>query len=98
MRVGELGNIVALDSSTLSHLLRRLGRSGLIERSRVADDNRAFIVRLTRKGRTTAAACKRVSLKIEASLLVGLSATEAVAVRRFLGHICGNAEGPRKGS
>jgi DNA-binding MarR family transcriptional regulator len=92
MRVGELGKIVALDSSTLSHLLGRLCRLNLLVRSRLPDDNRAFMVSLTKTGRSTAAACKSISLSIEGTLLQGLSSRDTTSVRRFLGHICANAE------
>src|SRR5687767_6443122 len=69
MRVGELGNALALDLSTLSHLLRRLSRSELVERTRLAADNRSVAVTLTPQGRKIAQACKTARSRHEAMLL-----------------------------
>lgn len=91
-RVGELGDAAALDSSTLSHLLRRLHRKGLIERTRLEDDNRSVEVTLTSKGRTTAKLCQAVSSRIEATVLEGLSAAQVEALRQQLLKISVNVE------
>ena len=49
--VGQLGNRLALDSGTLSPLLKRLTTAGLVTRHRRADDERSVSVRLTEAGR-----------------------------------------------
>jgi DNA-binding MarR family transcriptional regulator len=49
--VGQLGNRLALDSGTLSPLLKRLTAAGLVTRHRRADDERSVSVRLTDAGR-----------------------------------------------
>jgi DNA-binding MarR family transcriptional regulator len=49
--VGQLGNRLALDSGTLSPLLKRLTSAGLVTRHRRADDERSVSVRLTDAGR-----------------------------------------------
>ncbi|GAA3026394.1 MarR family winged helix-turn-helix transcriptional regulator [Microbacterium dextranolyticum] len=49
--VGELGDDLALDSGTLSPLLRRLDDRGLVARRRDADDERIVRVSLTDAGR-----------------------------------------------
>jgi len=49
--VGQLGNRLALDSGTLSPLLKRLTAAGLVTRHRRADDERSVSVRLTEEGR-----------------------------------------------
>jgi DNA-binding MarR family transcriptional regulator len=49
--VGQLGNRLALDSGTLSPLLKRLTAAGLVTRHRRADDERSVSVRLTEAGR-----------------------------------------------
>ncbi len=48
--VGELGEVLFLESSTLTPLLKRLEGLGLLERSRDPADERQVRVRLTRKG------------------------------------------------
>jgi MarR family transcriptional regulator, organic hydroperoxide resistance regulator len=49
--VGQLGARLALDSGTLSPLLKRLTAAGLVTRHRRADDERSVSIRLTEAGR-----------------------------------------------
>jgi DNA-binding MarR family transcriptional regulator len=49
--VGQLGSRLALDSGTLSPLLKRLTAAGLVTRHRRTDDERSVSVRLTEAGR-----------------------------------------------
>jgi len=49
--VGELGERLDLDSGTLSPLLRRLERAGLVLRRRATSDERRVTIRLTAGGR-----------------------------------------------
>lgn len=49
--VGALGERLALDSGTLTPLLKRLQAQGVVDRERDADDERRVIVRLTPAGR-----------------------------------------------
>jgi DNA-binding MarR family transcriptional regulator len=49
--VGELGERLALDSGTLSPLIRRMQTAGLVTRERAADDERRVTVHLTDAGR-----------------------------------------------
>jgi DNA-binding MarR family transcriptional regulator len=49
--VGEIGERLALDSGTLSPLLRRLEDGGLIQRRREAADERRVTIHLTDAGR-----------------------------------------------
>lgn len=51
LSIGELGERVALDSGTLTPLLKRMQTLGLIERTRSAADERLVLVTLTRSGR-----------------------------------------------
>ncbi|WP_256335921.1 MarR family winged helix-turn-helix transcriptional regulator [Microbacterium sp. cf332] len=50
--VRDLGEALDLDSGTLSPLLRRMTRDGLVERSRDGVDERVVTVSLTERGRT----------------------------------------------
>ena len=50
LSVSELGERLALDSGTLTPLLKRLEEAGFVERRRDADDERVVRVRLTRAG------------------------------------------------
>ncbi|QLD13217.1 MarR family transcriptional regulator [Microbacterium oleivorans] len=49
--VRELGDALDLDSGTLSPLLRRMTRDGLVERTRTREDERVVSVSLTSRGR-----------------------------------------------
>jgi len=49
--VGELGERLDLDSGTLSPLLRRLERAGLVRRERATSDERRVAIHLTGRGR-----------------------------------------------
>jgi DNA-binding MarR family transcriptional regulator len=51
LTVGQLGARLALDSGTLSPLLKRLTAAGLVTRHRRADDERSVSIRLTDNGR-----------------------------------------------
>ena len=48
--VSQIGHRLALDSGTLSPLLKRLQTLGLIERARSAEDERSVLVSLTESG------------------------------------------------
>ncbi|MBA2722241.1 MAG: MarR family transcriptional regulator [Methylibium sp.] len=50
LSIGELGARVALDSGTLTPLLKRLQALGCIERTRSAADERQVLITLTRRG------------------------------------------------
>ena len=49
--VGQLGSRLALDSGTLSPLLKRLTAAGLVTRHRRVEDERSVAIALTDKGR-----------------------------------------------
>ncbi len=48
--VGEIGDVLYLESSTITPLLKRLEAAGLVSRSRDAADERVVRVRLTEAG------------------------------------------------
>lgn len=50
MSEGELGQIVRLDSGTLTPLLKRLEKQGYINRIRPADNERKLLISLTEQG------------------------------------------------
>jgi DNA-binding MarR family transcriptional regulator len=65
--VGQLGARLALDSGTLSPLLKRLTAAGLVTRHRRTDDERSVSIRLTEAGRALEApACSISAEMIEA--------------------------------
>lgn len=51
IRVGEIGERLMLETSTLTPLLKRLETLGLVSRARSPQDERQVIISLTQKGR-----------------------------------------------
>jgi len=62
--VSALGDRLALDSGTLTPLLKRLETQGRITRERDADDERRVIVRLTAAGRQLKVPARRIPQEI----------------------------------
>ena len=58
--VGDLGQILHLDSGTLTPLLKRLETSGLINRSRDPNDERRVLISLKDKGRDLSAEAEKI--------------------------------------
>lgn len=58
--VGDLGQILHLDSGTLTPLLKRMETSGLINRSRDPHDERRVLISLTDKGRDLSAEAENI--------------------------------------
>ena len=58
--VGDLGQILHLDSGTLTPLLQRMETSGLINRSRDPNDERRVLISLKDKGRDLSAEAEKI--------------------------------------
>ncbi|MDH6108893.1 DNA-binding MarR family transcriptional regulator [Kitasatospora sp. MAP12-15] len=82
MPVKQLGELLRLDSGTLSPLLKRLDAAGLVQRERSPHDERSVIVRPTGEGAALRAQAERIPLEIIAAS--GLSAADAVELRSRL--------------
>jgi len=64
LSIGELGERVALDSGTLTPLLKRMQALGLVERTRSAADERLVLVTLTRAGRELGSRAEAVGAEV----------------------------------
>jgi MarR family transcriptional regulator, organic hydroperoxide resistance regulator len=73
LSVREIGDLLQLDSPTLSPLLKRLEASGLITRKRSGDDERRLHVELTVKGRELRSAAERIPQAVISRLGMDLS-------------------------
>lgn len=82
----DLVRITGIDRSTLTDMMERLERKGLIERKRTEKDKRAKAVRLTNKGRTRVAAAAPHALAADEALLGALPKNKR---RAFLGTLEG---------
>ena len=65
--VKTLGARLALDSGTLTPLLKRMERSGLVTRRRDPDDERVVLIALTEAGQRLRTKAKRVPVEIACS-------------------------------
>lgn len=81
-RVTHLGERLALDSGTLSPLLKRLAARGFVERKRSEEDERVVEIWLTAAGRRVKSKC--ASAQMAAFCRTGLTASEAVRLRDTL--------------
>ncbi len=97
IRAGRLAELACLAPSTLSHLLRRLGRGGLILRTRVDDDNRSVMVHLTPAGKRTAQECQRRNVRHEQLTMRAVDPKRITALRQLLRHILANVEAANPG-
>jgi MarR family transcriptional regulator, organic hydroperoxide resistance regulator len=80
--VTGIGNAVALDTGTLSPLLKRLEVSGFITRTRQVDDERSVLITLTGAGRDLEASVADVQR--QAAQATGLTAGEVAEMRSSL--------------
>lgn len=82
MLIKDVGRELRLDHATLSPLLRRLERDGLLTRRRSATDERAVVVALTDEGRAVHARFGDVHCRIAEAL--GITADQADQLRGLL--------------
>ena len=82
VRVKDLGEVLYLDSGTLTPLLKRLEQKGLITRSRYQDDERALCVQITDLGEALQEKAKSVPEEMRACL--PLSAKEMQVLKKLL--------------
>lgn len=71
--VGQLGSRLALDSGTLSPLLKRLTAAGLVSRHRRVDDERSVSIQLTEAGQALEAQAMDVSREMIGALGMAIS-------------------------
>jgi DNA-binding MarR family transcriptional regulator len=83
--VAELGDVIGLDSGTLSPLLQRLERAGLIRRERADSDERVVRIRATENGLAMEARVTPVRRAVESS--TGLDDREFARLRDQLNEL-----------
>ncbi len=82
--VSELGARVAMDKSTLTGILDRLERDGLVERVENPSDGRSFVVRLTARARELEARLRAVYEETNAAFLSRLTSEERQVVQQVV--------------
>lgn len=86
----DLARLTSIDTSTLSRLITRLARRGLVSRRRSKSSNREVLVCLSGKGRATVAALIPIARRLERAASAGLAAKEITVLRRSLTHMYEN--------
>jgi DNA-binding MarR family transcriptional regulator len=97
--LGELGERMHTGASTLTGIVDRMEREGLVARERSAEDRRVWRVTLTARGRSLAAQLESTPGAIVREALGTLSPTERRELSRLLAKLAGavDAQGRRSG-
>lgn len=82
--VSVLGAAIGIRPTTLTSLLDRLERRGLVTRTAHPDDRRAVLVQLTPSGRRAAATVRRAVTRLERRALADLPADALAGLRAGL--------------
>jgi DNA-binding MarR family transcriptional regulator len=91
----DLSGMTSIDASTMSRLVSRLVRIGLVTRSRSETSNREVVVALSGKGRALVQRLIPIAQALERKASAGLSARELVVVKRLLSRMHQNFSGDR---
>lgn len=92
--ISQVALAAAIDSDpmTMSGVLERLERRGLVERYPDPDDSRAKLARLTAEGEDLVKVASEVGLELHALALEGLSEEEKASLTHGLIHIRNNLQ------
>ena len=89
MMLRDLGMLLYLDSATLSPLLKRLERAGLVTRERGSDDERMLYVAITDAGRSLRPQASVAQRAVEE--MTGLDGDSLAALRNQLNDLAARA-------
>jgi DNA-binding MarR family transcriptional regulator len=89
----DLVTMTSIDASTMSRLVSRLVRNGLVTRSRSAKSNREVVVELSPKGRDLVQRLIPIARKLEQTASAGLPAKDLAVAKRALGRMYANLAG-----
>ena len=80
----DLADLTSIDASTLSRLVTRLVRIGLVTRTRSASSNREVAVKLSPKGGALVARLIPIADEYESAAIAGLAPEELTTLKRCL--------------
>ena len=86
----DLADVTSIEASTVSRLVTRLVRLGLVTRGRSETSNREVQVQLSPKGRALVKKLIPVALGLEATAVEGISAADLAQLKRTLRRIYAN--------
>lgn len=82
--IKQIAQRVELSPSTLTGMLKRMERAGIIETSPDENDGRAVRIRLTRLGRSLRKRCRIVEKTVVRVLCADMSPAETAAIKQGL--------------
>ncbi len=88
--VKELGKIMLLDSSTLTPLLKKLEKKGLITRTKSTVDERNLVLELTKKGKALEKEAEEIPIKMKE--LCNISDKDSETLRKLIYKLLANIE------
>jgi DNA-binding MarR family transcriptional regulator len=86
----DIVDLTSIEASTLSRLVTRLVRLGLVMRTRSANSNREVAVELSDKGAALVARLIPIARAYEQAAIAGLSREETLVLKRCLRRVYGN--------
>jgi DNA-binding MarR family transcriptional regulator len=86
--IGELSERVALDTSTLTGLLDRMERSGLVQRTPNPADRRSLLIVLTERARQLKSQVLPIADALDSSLRTRFGAADISVFERVLDAFC----------
>lgn len=92
----DLVSMTSIDASTMSRLVTRLVRAGLVTRSRSKTSNREVVIALSPKGRATVEGLIPIAQGMEKVASAGIPAKELEVVKKTLRTMYANLKNGRK--
>ncbi len=90
LRQIDLADFTSIDASTLSRLVSRLVRMGLVTRGRSTSSNREVNVALSGRGNAIVSRLIPLARRYETDAIAGLSREELLVLKRCLRRVYGN--------
>jgi len=90
LRQIDLADLTSVEVSTLSRIVTRLVRMGVVSRTRSASSTREVIVKLTAKGNAQVARLIPIAREYEAAAIDGLRPEELAVLKRCLRRVYAN--------
>jgi DNA-binding MarR family transcriptional regulator len=84
MTMGELSRILSIDNSTITGLVDRLEKSGLVRRDASLNDRRALHVYINPEGRQEMVKAKNIIMKVNREIKDGFTEEELEAFKKVL--------------
>jgi MarR family transcriptional regulator, organic hydroperoxide resistance regulator len=95
LRQIDLADLTSIEASTLSRLVTRMVRVGLVTRTRSAENNREVTVKLSTKGNALVARLIPIAREFETAMMSGVSAEELATLKRCLRRMYDNVKTKR---